>query len=323
MSIYQDTRIVNLNSANSIKNNSTFNSDVYFQFTGLITEEPDNVYTEISVLNTQIPYSFYNINIYNNILKIQIGATIYTLTLTRGNYNANTLITEILNKLIVQGITDLTIVISSITGCLTFTKATGDFTLLYSGSTIFKVLGFDVATNYTSVGSILIAPFPLNLLGTLRLRIISSELQTINYDSYNKSSYNVLASIPIEAGNFGLILYDNVAQNKNILKNPVIDGFDIKIIDDDGNLINFNNQDWTITIVVTIHKNIVEKSFTQFSDVLNPILKANADGQNTTDEEQSPLQEENITEEQQIVAEPINPTFDDENNLDLLLYNLE
>lgn len=311
MSLYQDTRIVNLNSANATKNNSTFNSDVYFNFVGLITEEPNDVYTEISILNTQIPYSFYNINIYNNILKIQVGATIYTITLTRGNYNANTLITEIQNKLIAEGITDLTIVISSITGCLTFTKVSGNFTFLYSGSTIFKVLGFDTNTDYTSVGGILTSPYPLNLLGTLKLRIVSNELQTTNYDSAVRSSYNVLAVIPIEAGNFGLILYDNISQIKNILKNPLVDGFDIKIIDDDGNLINFNNQDWNICLSITIYKTLVDETKTTFNDALKPV------GQLIPDDKK---EDDNI--EEQIVAEPVNPTFDDDNNLDLLLYNL-
>lgn len=319
MTTYQDTRIVNLNSINAIKNNGSFNSDVYFQFIGLISEEPNNVYTEISVLNTQIPFSFYNINIYNNILKIQVGATTYTLTLTRGNYNANTLITEIQNKLISQGITDLTLTISSITGCLTFTKVTGNFTLLFSGSTIFKVLGFDTQTDYISIGGLLTAPYPLNLLGTLRLRIISNELQCLNYDSANKSAFNVLASIPIEAGNFGLILYDNNTLTKNILKNPIVDSFDIKIIDDDGNLINFNNQDWTITIAITIYKSLVDKSTTKFTDIVNPI---NFQGFTQTAQTNKNDDNENI-ENTNIIAEPVNPTFDDENNLDLLLYNLE
>ena len=95
METFTETKIINLNSKNSIKNNSTFLSDVSFTFSGLLKDEEDIIERYISIQNAQIPFSFYNINIYNNILVIQIISTIYTLTLTRGNYNTSTLITEI------------------------------------------------------------------------------------------------------------------------------------------------------------------------------------------------------------------------------------
>ena len=150
METFTETKIINLNSKNSIKNNSTFLSDVFFPFSGLLKDDDDIIERYISIQNAQIPFSFYNINIYNNILVIQIISTLYTLTLTRGNYNATSLITEIQTQLTANGITDLTLSISSTTGLLTFTKTTGSFTLISSGSTIYEVLGFVVGTNYTS-----------------------------------------------------------------------------------------------------------------------------------------------------------------------------
>jgi len=216
METFTETKIINLNSKNSIKNNSTFLSDVSFTFSGLLKDEEDIIERYISIQNAQIPFSFYNINIYNNILVIQIISTIYTLTLTRGNYNATTLITEIQTQLTANGITDLTLSISTTTGILTFTKTTGSFTIRSSGSTIYEVLGFVVGTNYNSVSSKVNAPYPLNLLGTLRLRICSYELSTNNIDFS-------LITLPIETGNFGLIQYTNITNIKATLNNTSLD----------------------------------------------------------------------------------------------------
>lgn len=367
MNTYEDSRIINLNSANAIKNNGTFLSDVYFPFTGLIKDEPDIVEIKFEILNAQFPYSFYNINIYNNVLKISIdgGLTIKTLTLTRGNYNANNLITEIITQLNINSITDITITISAITGCLTFTKATGNFTIYNNGSTLLNVLGFE-NQDYTSTLSILIAPFPLNLLGTLNLRIISNELSTNTYDSSVNGSYFVLLSVPIEAGNFGLILYDNITQTKSILNNKILNGFDIAILSDDNNYINFNNINWSISIVLTIIRKRIEKTDTTFKDIISPINKLiatikedvskgvvgdviptqenqnikesqdlqdnqnvqeNTDNQNIQDlqneeivEDVIPIQE-NQNQEDIIQNEEIQPDIEDEDDLDILLYN--
>jgi len=238
--VYVEQRIVILDSDNAVKNNGDFNSDVVFNFTGILTDEPDIKEVQVSVQNAQIPMSFYNVNVYNNILQITYNSTPYTITLTRGNYNSNTLIVEISSQLAGQLITDITITISSITGILKFVRAGGlNFTILSTG-TINKTLGFATGTNYTTTGGILNAPYPLNLLGILKLKITSLELLTYNFDSSVLGNLNVLATIPIEAGTFGLIQYDNFANIQSIIKNTTIDSFDLQIYGDDGNLVNFN-----------------------------------------------------------------------------------
>ena len=59
----------------------------------------------ISVMNAQMAVSFYVINSTNNVLKVESGSTFlgYTLTLTNGNYNLNTLISEINSKFALVG----------------------------------------------------------------------------------------------------------------------------------------------------------------------------------------------------------------------------
>ena len=57
-----------------------------------------------------------------------------------------------------------------------------------------------------------------------------------------------LKSIPVNVPPFGLILYNNNENIETLIKNSQIDNLNIEIVDDDDNLINMNNQDWTICI---------------------------------------------------------------------------
>ena len=74
----------------------------------------------VTVLNAQIPCSFYVINSNNNQLIIS-GPTITTKTIiiSNGNYNANTLITELISKIGASGL-NMEITINKSNGILTF-----------------------------------------------------------------------------------------------------------------------------------------------------------------------------------------------------------
>ena len=190
--------------------------------------------------------------------------------------------------------------------------------------TINRVLGFELNTTYTSVSGILDAPFPLNLLGILKLKIASYELQTSNYDSSVKGNLNILATIPIEAGSFGLILYDNISNTQSVIKNPTLDGFDLKIFSDDNNLVNFNNIGWNISLLLSITKVKRERSKTNFKDIINPILNlidnTKENKQPKTDNSKQSENEENIQENPEIQENQIFEDYGD-SSLDLLLYN--
>lgn len=322
-STYIDQRLIILNSDHATQNNGTFLSDVNFRFIGLLQDDADVEEITIQVQNAQIPNSFYNINVYTNVLNITYGGTPYTLTLTRGNYNSTTLINEIIAQLATFSITNITITISSITGIITFTSVST--LVIQPTGTLNKTLGFVVGTTYTSVGGILVAPFPLNLLGLLKLKIASYELQTGNFDSSVDGTLNILATIPIESGSFGLILYDNISNTQSIIRNPTLDGFDLKIYGDDNNLVNFNNVGWNITLLLSITRRRREKSNTIFREIVQPINQIDPtfldnELKNTT-EPQDP--EDNLgTITQQTHEAPSQPAEDlGDSSLELLLYN--
>lgn len=269
MTTFVENRIINLNANSATQKNGDFLSSVYFQFNGLLKDNPDIQAVYISVQNAQFPYSFYNINVYNNVLVVSDdGNPPVTLTLTRGNYNATTLIAELLLQLSNAGINHITITISSITGLLTFTCQNNHTLELFSaGSTLLRVLGFNPALNYTSVASVIVAPYPLNLLGTLKMRVASYDLPVSSIDSSVGGNLNILATIPINAGNFGLIMYENTNNIQNSLDIRTLDGFDLEIIDDDGNYINFNAAYWTITMMLSVERRLPEVSPTTFADI--------------------------------------------------------
>ena len=244
--------IINLSSQNGIKNNAELNSDVLFTFRNIYSRQNEEDKVFISVLNAQIPYSFYNINIYNNVLNMTVDGVSKILNLTKTNYNSSTLISEITAQLALQSVTDIAITYSGTTGKLTFTKTSGTFSINGS-STISKVLGFIEGTTYNSVAQVITAPNPLNLLGILKIKIQSHALNTISFDSAGgNTNKNILAVLPIEVGNFGLIQYDNLSNLEIPLNVKMINAIDIQLYGDDGNLINFNGIDWSISLVLNV-----------------------------------------------------------------------
>jgi len=320
-----DMRFLNLNSSNASLNNSTYLSDVRFNFKNILSDESDIKYVTCGVLNAQIPVSFYTINYTNNILYFSVdGGIVHQILLTRGNYNSNSLITELITQFATFGYS-YTISTSRITGIMTFTYLTHIFTF-YGTSTIFSILGLDFGTNYTSTSSSLIAIYPLNLLGIKRLNINSQALSTNTYNSQNLSISSNIASIPVNVASFGLIDYVNASNAFPILREHTVTYIDIQITDEENNLINFNGINWTLSIQL----NIFRKGRKDNKDInILPIVNLLSDIKDELELQDQPQEQEqdqpiDQPEEQveQVDANVILPTVDEpDDDLSFLLYN--
>ena len=226
-----------------VKMNSTLNSKINFEIPRFITKQSNILYHLIKLLHAEIPYSFYIINDTNNVINLVINAINHFFTVPVGNYNAFTLLT----------------VLNTIDNKITFTlnNSTGKYHIdsnfifsVLSSSTLNKIIGGISNTTYNAVAVnnkyVLNFPFAVNLLGTkniyIKCNLILENLQTKTNDS------QTLKSIPVNVPPFGLILYNNNENIETLVKNSQIDNLNIEIVDDDDNLINFNNQDWTICI---------------------------------------------------------------------------
>jgi len=242
-------KLISLSSSTAELLNGTKKSNVLFTFQNILKEEPDIERALISVESAQFPVSFYNVNTSNNTLKITISATTTTLTLTVGNYNSTTLVEMLQTVFTSAGRTGFTFIYSTITGKLTISKGTS-FTIT------------------DTTGTSLTGTNPLNLLGSLRIKVVSTTLNTFNVDSAFKGGVSLLGTIPINSGNFGLILYENNSLTDTELRDLDINNIDIQLIDDYGNFFDFNNIDWAITLKLHVERGYLEKSKTQFRDVV-------------------------------------------------------
>jgi hypothetical protein len=167
--------------------------------------------------------------------------------------------------LIAGGITGMVVTINPSTGKLVFTAS---IPFAFAPSSSFDILGF--ANNpFFSVANVITAPFLLNLLGIQQLRINSSALACSNSNSTQMGESNLIGVVQSTAPPFGMILYANQT-SYSVLRGKNISLIDIQILDEDGNFVDFNNVDWTLTLQLTIFRKIPLPS--NSADFLRPIL---------------------------------------------------
>ena len=245
---FVDNKIITLNSANAVLNNGSMLSNVLFK-TGCILEENSSIIdTHINVINAQIPVSFYVINSSNNQFKCSLNGGSYTsYSIANGNYNNFTLITALQTLL---G-SSFSFVFNSTNGVLTISSTnlifSLDFTTAYS---CYTVLGFSKLIYNVTTGSI-VAPYPLNLLGVKRISVKSYNLGVSNFNSNGGDI--CLTTIPCDQPPFCMLSYINQSSDdKQFVNIKMINAIDILIMDENNNLLDFNNVNWTITLMLQI-----------------------------------------------------------------------
>jgi len=255
--IYTKNKLITVNSQYGIQENGTMKSKLLFNYKNLLSDDENIMKSFVTVINAQIPCSFYVINALNNKLVVA-GPTITEtpILISYGNYNANTLISELVSQLFASGLT-MTITINKINGILKFSS--NGFLDYYftSDSTMLEILGttssiIATSTNYT-------CPYPLNLLGVKKLLIKSTKLSIHSVSTVDYASSNILLTIPSDVSPFSMISYNSQSDaNKNLLNVRSINEIDINIYDENNNYIDFNNLDWSMTLVISSEINFDE-----------------------------------------------------------------
>lgn len=238
MNILKDAQKYFLVSNGGEKHNGSYNSDINYSINGVITDEKHILYNTVSINHAEIPYSFYVVNVYNNLLSLSTG----DIYIDRGNYNATSLLKFINSKLPINMV-------------LSFNSTNGKYTFTYNQpftikttSTINKIIGIEKNTQYNSINNIIECPYPVNLLGTKNL-YIKSNLMLSNLNT-STNDYITLACIPVSVEPYSIILFNNFSNSAHIVKNRNLDNIEVLIYDDDNNLVNFNNIDWSITLEI-------------------------------------------------------------------------
>lgn len=181
-----------------------------------------------------IPYSFYNVVLQT--YKIDNN----TFTMPAGSYTIYTLISTILSS--VQTLyPSFNITYDSNTNKVTITNNlafTAEFTQLN------RILGFN------NIASTLIATSvnTVNLNLTTNLYVNSRTLGLyINSFFLNKQA-NIIQSVPVNTNSFGYIIFNNQLETMFKVDSRNLQTIDIQILDDYGNVVDFNGQDVIIEL---------------------------------------------------------------------------
>lgn len=242
MSVSESIQIY-LNSRYGIKrgNNS---GDCDFQLP-IIGVPPDS-YIHLSVVNAIIPYSFYNINSYNNVLKYNlIGVEQqFVINVPVGNYN----IVQLVSYLNTHMGNDMVVTYNSIPNKLTFSNANTAFALIHTE--LLRMCGFEDGYSSGYVSTVT-PPHCVNLYYVTNINV-ETNLMTYNICNIStlSTSSSILANIPIITSPAGIIYYDNTSQYKTNLYVGELSVLRIRLLDNNGRTIDMNGVDYTMTLQI-------------------------------------------------------------------------
>lgn len=241
---------IHLNSkfADNYINNSYSNCEFFLP----VIEIPPQHHIYISCILANIPYSFYNIDENNNKFMFCVNnVSFYTITIPSGNYN----VYQVMNYIEANN-TQLKLSYDVITNKITFTHNSYEFYVL-STSTCLELLGLkssDTQLAMTSYNKKLTSNYCINLQSKHCI-CVQVNYQTGNINISNKLSNNILASIPVNGQPYSMIVYrnSNAGFRSNLYTNTL--GYlNVKLIDQNNNVVNLNGCHWTLTLQLDIVK---------------------------------------------------------------------
>ena len=256
---------IHLNSANAnITLNQTKNSNCSFFLKNILKLDKSTIEMRVSLVNAQLPYSFYNINETNN----QFNVSGITYNFPVGNYNVNSFISTWASVL---GNNNWSITFNNITNKFNFVY-TSAFYFNDGGNSMFPIMGFSLGSFLYSSNNSLLSSYPVNFSGLTRLLISSPSFGIHNITGKEEGYNNILASVPISSNMSGIINYTNITNFKNVFKNHELSCIEIIIQDDQNNFINFNNQNWSLTLQLDVVSEVVNE-ITGLNDVYKNAIK--------------------------------------------------
>lgn len=253
--------IVVMDSRNSTyNNNGSKNSDVSFVFEDPIHIPRNALKMTCSILAFTAPNSIYNINSTNNYIHMffsnpNIEVKVF---LPFGNYNSTTFMTQfVASTLAVNSVlgSGLSITLNAVTNRFTVSHTSQSISFVYD-STISPIMGM---TNYMSHGYAgngscnILFPYTCNFTGIQNINVHMSSMNTDNIDSLTKSNTNIIQSIPVDS-NQSQIIYRKTDNYEFCVQEDVTTIINVTLNDDLGDLIDFNNQHWNMTLCFTIYQ---------------------------------------------------------------------
>ena len=229
---------------------NNYNTDIKFHLNEMI-DVPKDITILISLVDLEIPLTYYVINNSNNLLNLVYDDNNEELiTLINGDYDG----IELANHLWEQS-TFESVVYNTKRNKLIFIH-TKPFTFDYETSTCFEKIGFDyidhVSTYDSTLSKYYVESDHMVMLSSLSsLFIHSPSITTNNISMKNKGGKdNIITKIPVDVPSGSVLIWKNLSNHKTMIIEKVINSIEIKITDENDNILdlNANNIHWSATI---------------------------------------------------------------------------
>lgn len=260
--IIVQSRIISLNSKYATeKINGSKLSNVSFDFNSIASKNRETLYHTVAIQSAEITASYYNVTAENNKINISetgVGAAVDVI-ITIGNYNANTYVAAFnlaANSVLANNAT------------LSFSATTGKFALKSDAVGITLTVNVAATTAQPIIGidpnstNDLVFPdgtppntFPrlANFLGITKIKLNSNALAGDNYDSAGLGTTTLVDTVSATGVPFGVTVFNSLGR-ESYIKAKRIDELDFQLLDQNNEFIDFNNVDWTLTLILNTHR---------------------------------------------------------------------
>lgn len=278
----EESVLININSAYGEQQNGSMLSSMWFPFPGLLINDGDVETAYISVRSAQIPYVSYNITAAGsgNKLSCQYGfhPHVDVITIPEGSYTASSLAAEITRQGAAAGWDGWYADYNPSTGKWFYgvsPLATWSLRYTNTGGDMRNWLGFPGETSLSpDAEGFLYGESIVSFIGSLQVRVLSSYLACVSFDSIAGNN-TLLCSIPIACGNFEMLMYENQSYDRTRLLVKDLEGFDILLQDDHGELMDCRGLHWNMVMVLTVVRRQSTNYFANFpAPVLEPAATA-------------------------------------------------
>lgn len=237
---------------------------------------PIGVRAIVSLVEFEMPYSFYNINNKNNILEVQTTTGTENIIIPPSNYDVEGITTFFNLKfadLIDELGTSIIVTFSYNSNKFTFTSDILPFTFT-ENTTISTEMGLGDLPLSSGSSLFLTTPNVCNFGGTPYIQI-NTNLTIRNIDNKG-NAYGVLSRIPVRAEPTQYIFHQATENQYFMLDDSKIENINIRLTDYKGDEIELNGQYFSLTIGVHFQYQRLPQDVSRFKmiDAYNEIFKS-------------------------------------------------
>jgi len=256
------------------------------------------------VLSGEIPYTFYNVSsdLNNNVIKFTANGEPLNFTFPNKNYDINEVV-----KVLNDGNFPFTVSYDRFTMKLSFANNTNFTNILnLSTSTANKFLGFDEnASDITVLSNQSITSSGVVDLATVHSIFIKSNSSSNMIFSTRAGFSSTIQKISIDVNSGGIIYLNQNDSRQHTVLHSNVEFLELKLTDQNNNLLNFNNINYEITMAFYIYP-INKIVRTQTLNIRNNQLLTTNNNQNNMRTFDNNFQLDPIQEEEEIIN-TVNP----------------